>query len=179
MTKSWYFIALLVFISGGWWTWSSRVPASAAETTLGVEAAIGQRAPDFRLETLDGETFTLSEALADGSPVVLNFWATWCAPCERELPALQSTAAHYGERAQIVGVNLDQLNAAEYVGTYADERDLTFAIPLDPEQETAQAYNIIGMPTTFFIDGDGIIRQVWPGEMNRITLVENIEAMLP
>ncbi len=178
MTKSWYLIALLIFIFGGWWTWSSQVPTSA-ETTLGVEAAIGQRAPDFALPTLDGETFTLSEALADGSPVVLNFWATWCAPCERELPALQSTAVHYGERAHVVGVNLDQLDAAEYVDTYVSERDLTFTIPLDPEQATAQTYNIIGMPTTFFIDGDGVIQQVWPGEMNRITLVENIEAILP
>ena len=178
--KRWYMLALLIFTLGGWWTWASRVPISAAaETTPSAEAALGQRAPDFTLPTLDGEPFTLSEALADGSPVVLNFWATWCAPCERELPALQSTAAHYGERAQVVGVNLDQVETAEYVERYVDERGLTFTIPLDPQQETAQAYNIIGMPTTFFIDGSGVIQQVWPGEMNRITLVENIEAMLP
>ncbi len=176
--KRWYLISLCILILGGWWTWSSRAPASAlAETTLGVEAAVGQRAPDFTLATLDGKTFTLSEALADGSPVVLNFWATWCAPCQRELPALQSTAEHYGERAQIVGVNLDQADTADHVDDYVAERGLTFTIPLDPAQETAQRYNIIGMPTTFFIDGDGMIRQVWPGEMNRITLVENIEAM--
>ena len=71
--KRYYLTALLLLLLGSWWTWFSRVPASAMETTLGVEAAIGQRAPDFALETLDGETFTLSEALADGSPVVLNF----------------------------------------------------------------------------------------------------------
>ena len=79
----------------------------------------------------------------------------------------------------MIGINLDQVETMEPVEQYVAERDLTFTIPLDPQQEIAQTYNIIGMPTTFFIDGDGVIQQVWPGEMNRITLVENIEAMLP
>lgn len=183
--KFWYITALFVLTIGSWWTWTSRVPTSpsgelvAAEPTLVEEAMVGRRAPDFMLPTLGGGDFVLSEAVADGTPVVLNFWATWCGPCERELPALQSTAEHYGERVQIVGINLDQVEPAAGVAEYVDQRGLTFTIPLDPAQETAQRYNIIGMPMTFFIDGEGTVQQMWPGEMNRITLAEHIEAMLP
>ena len=136
--------------------------------------AIGQVAPDFELAALDGNSFSL-ESLR-GKPVVLNFWATWCGPCRRELPALQASAERYSENVTIVGV--DQGEAPETVQAYVDELGLTFVIPMDRNNEVSAEYGVRGLPTTFFIDSDGVIQHIWSGEMNSITLAESIVGLL-
>ena len=141
---------------------------SAAQRTAG--PAIGRIAPDFTLQTLAGETFTLSEQR--GKPVVLNFWATWCGPCQNELPALQNAAAYFGD--QVVFAGVDQGETADVVQKFADKLGLTFAIPMDDQQDAAALYNVHGLPTTYFIDREGVIRALWMGEMNSITLAENV-----
>ncbi len=162
------FAAILVF--GGAWLWWTQPPLdnTAAEALSG--AGVGRQAPDFTLTTLDGTAFTLSEER--GKPVVLNFWATWCIPCQRELPAVQQAHEHYGE--DIVFAAVDQGETVETVQRYADELGLTFTIPMDGQQDAAELYNIKGLPTTFFIDAEGIVRSVWMGEMNSVTLAEHI-----
>ena len=139
------------------------------------EPAIGYVAPDFALTTLEGEEFSLREMR--GTPVVLNFWATWCGPCRRELPALQAAAERYDGEVLIVGV--DQGEAAATVQSFVDELGLTFPIPMDADMDVAQEYNVKGMPTTFFVDADGVIRHIWTGEMNSVTLAEGIAKIWP
>ena len=131
--------------------------------------------PDFTLATLGGESFALDDLR--GIPVVLNFWATWCGPCQRELPALQGAAERYAGEVLIVGV--DQGEAAETVQKYVDDLGLTFPVPMDAELEVGNRYNVKGMPTTYFIDGNGIIRHTWTGEMNSVTLAEGIAKIWP
>jgi peroxiredoxin len=127
-------------------------------------------APDFTLQTLDGGTFRLSEQR--GKPVVLNFWATWCGPCQNELPAVQKAAAHFGDDVVFVGV--DQGEKADVVQSFADKLGLTFTIPMDGDGAVGYDYNVQGLPTTFFIDRHGVVKSLWMGEMNSVTLAENI-----
>ena len=173
MTR-WIAVLLLVLVAGGAWLWWTRPPATAAATTAS-GAGVGLPAPDFSLPTLDGGEFTLSELR--GKPVVLNFWATWCIPCQRELPALQRAAEQYEDAVVFAGV--DQGETVEAVQRYLDGLDVTFTIPMDDRGDVGNQYNIKGLPTTYFIDANGIIRSVWMGEMNAIVLAEQIAKIWP
>ena len=93
------------------------------------------------------------------------------------LSPLRGCGPHSGPYVYVLGreaAGVDQAEPPSTVQPYVDRLGLTFEIPLDAEQEVAQRYNVLGLPTTFFIDGSGIIRRVWSGEMNSITLAEGI-----
>jgi peroxiredoxin len=171
----WWAVFLVILVVGPLWLWASRVPLNAQAVNLAPGPALGRPAPDFTLQTLEGQPFTLSQLR--GQPVVLNFWATWCGPCQREMPALQETAARYA--GEIVFAGVDQVETPEVVQQFVTRRGVTFPIPLDPDGAVGSAYNVKGMPTTFFIDADGVIRHIWMGEMNRITLAEGIAKIWP
>jgi thiol-disulfide isomerase/thioredoxin len=174
MINRWHTLFLTILLLGSSWIWLNRVPLSASARARTPQPAIDHPAPPFTLTTLAGDEFSLGEA--QGKPVVLNFWATWCGPCQRELPALQAAAERYGDRVLIIGV--DQGESPEIVQSYVDQLGLTFAIPLDSEFAVGELYNVRGLPTTYFIDPQGIIRQMWLGEMNSITLAEGVAEIL-
>jgi peroxiredoxin len=132
-------------------------------------------APAFELATLDGGQISLADL--QGKPMVINFWATWCAPCRAEMPMLQSTWERYGEAVTVVGVDVDEAPAA--VQAFVDELGLTFPIALDEGAEISGRYNVRGLPTTFFVDSSGIIRQIYPGELHSAILAEGILEILP
>ncbi|MEX1018423.1 MAG: redoxin domain-containing protein [Litorilinea sp.] len=165
----WYGVFVVVLLAGSSWLWWSRAPLTA-QPAPSEDPVIGRIAPDFELVTLDGTTLQLHELR--GTPVVLNFWATWCGPCQRELPALQAAAERYADRVLILGI--DQGEAGEVVQPYVDEMGLTFPIPLDSDMVVGRLYNVQGLPTTYFVDADGVVRHLWLGEMNSITLAEGI-----
>lgn len=170
----WHGLFVLILLLGGSWIWFNRVPVALSADANAPQPAINYPAPDFVLKTLSGDSFSLREAR--GRPVVLNFWATWCGPCQRELPALQAAAERYGDLVLIVGI--DQGEEAATVQAYVDELGLTFPIPMDSEFTVSELYNVRGLPTTFFIDSEGVIRHLWLGEMNSITLAEGVAETL-
>lgn len=170
----WFVAAVLILVIGATWTYASRVPLEQQPRNLPPQPAVGHPAPNFTLTTLAGEHFVLEQQR--GRPLVLNFWATWCGPCQNELPALQAAAERYDGSVQIIGV--DQAESAATVQEFVDRMGLTFPIPMDVEQDVAQRYNVKGLPTTFFIDSAGIIRHLWMGEMNSITLAEGIAKVM-
>ncbi len=170
----WHGLFLAILLLGGSWIWLNRVPVAFSADANAPQPAINYPAPDFVLTTLAGDSFSLREAR--GKPVVLNFWATWCGPCQRELPTLQAAAERYGDRVLIVGI--DQGEEAATVQAYVDKLGLTFPIPMDSEFAVSELYNVRGLPTTFFIDPEGVIRQMWLGEMNSITLAEGVAETL-
>ncbi len=172
--NGWLLVALAVLLLGGAWTWLNRVPAEQIPANRTAQPAVGYPAPDFTLATLDGGEFSL--AAQRGTPLVVNFWATWCGPCEREIPTLQAAAERYGDRVQIVGV--DQGEPPAEVQLFVEQYGMTFPIPLDAGGAVVHAFNVQGLPTTFFIDGEGVIRKIWPGEMNSVTLTEGIQELL-
>ncbi|WP_077213015.1 peroxiredoxin family protein [Bacillus dakarensis] len=115
---------------------------------------IGFKAKDFELQTIDGKTVKLSDY--KGQRIMLNFWTTWCPPCKAEMPDMEALHKEKGEEIKIVSVNIDPDND---VAGFVEEYGLTFPILLDKKEDVMKQYNIISIPTTFFIDEDGIIKQ--------------------
>ncbi|MCL4834738.1 MAG: TlpA family protein disulfide reductase [Caldilineaceae bacterium] len=163
------FFSILIFGSG--WLWYSRLPANAPPAVRTPQPAVDHPAPDFSLTRFDtGEPVKLSDL--QGKPVILNFWATWCRPCRAEMPALQATYERYGDDLLVVGV--DQGEETGVVGPFLEEFGITFPILLDGDTAVGRQYRILGLPTTFFIDSQGIIRRVHAGEINSAILAESI-----
>lgn len=122
--------------------------------------AVGLKAPDFELELLSGETVKLSDY--EGKKVMLNFWATWCPPCKAEMPDMQKFYTEVGDEVVILAVNIDP----QYdVAGFAEEMKINFPILLDKEDKVGGAYQILTIPTTYFIDEKGIIRSKYLGAM--------------
>lgn len=119
--------------------------------------AAAEKAPDFTLESKSGENVRLAEQR--GKVVMLNFWATWCAPCRKEMPLLDEIHERYEAAGFVLyGVNVEQ--DSEKAAELVDELGVTFPILYDPESKASQAYGVDAMPTTIMIDRDGEIRYV-------------------
>ncbi len=113
----------------------------------------GSAAPGFGLPDLDG-TRTLSLADLRGRVVLLNFWATWCKPCEDEMPAMERLYQRLrGPEFELVAISVD--TDAEAVGRFRDRLGLSFPILLDPRSEVSRAYQTTGYPESFLIDRSG------------------------
>lgn len=144
----------------------------------------GDTPPDFTLTSLDGEDVTLSELR--GKKVVLNFWATWCPPCKAEMPHMQN---YYEQNAkkdnvEIIAVNLTQSERdvtedekIDSVMTFRESFNLTFPILLDPKNSAGLDYQVITIPTTYFIDSNGYIQRAIRGPMNAEMLKSYVDAM--
>jgi peroxiredoxin len=127
---------------------------------------VGSAAPDFNLNTYLGEDIRLGGF--KGSPVLINFWATWCQPCRLEIPYIQSRYERYNTDLVVMAVNYDE--PENIVQTFAEEFNLTFNVLLDPGGRIQSLYQIRGYPTTYFIDSDGIIRVIHIGFMTESQL---------
>jgi peroxiredoxin len=117
--------------------------------------AVGKPAPDFTAESLDGGTLTLSDLR--GSPVAINFWATWCVPCTVEMPALESAAQRYADRGLVV-LPVNASESPDKVQDFMDTNGLTLSALLDPDGDILNLYAIRYFPTTIWVDADGIVR---------------------
>lgn len=123
------------------------------------EVLEGDSAPDFTVETADGDTFVLSEQ--SGKVVLLNFWATWCGPCVREMPAFEKLHSDYGEDVAILAVNC--MEDKDTVNQFISDNGYTFPIAYDLEGMTSMKYPSDGIPYTLVIDKDGIVRNIYLG----------------
>jgi peroxiredoxin len=136
-------------------------PETTSPSTASKEGlAVGAKAPDFELKTLTGETIKLSNL--KGKRVMLNFWATWCPPCKAEMPAMEQFSKQMPKDIVILAVNIDpQLDVKGFV----DKNKITFPILLDAEDTVNETYQVLSIPTTYFIDSKGIIQNKYIGEM--------------
>lgn len=166
----WHLIFISILFFGGGWLWWTQAPTSAGDEERAPQPAVNHPAPDFDLVTLDGDRISL--AALQGKPMVINFWATWCAPCRAEMPMLQSTWERYADTVVIIGVDVDEDPAV--VKAFVDELGLTFPIALDQGAEMSGRYNVRGLPTTLFVDGSGVIRKIYPGQLHSAILAEGI-----
>ena len=132
----------------------------------------GQPAPEFTLPTLNGESLTLS-ALR-GTPVVLNFWSTWCEPCKAEHQLLQEAAGYFGARAHFVGIVYQ--DSSEAARDYLQNRCNVYPQALDADSKTAIAYDVAGIPESFFIDAQGVIIKKHVGVLSANLLRQMLEA---
>lgn len=131
-------------------------------TTAPANARAGGPAPDFKLSLYDGGAFQLSEQR--GKVVVVNFWASWCVPCRTESPRLEAAYRRYGERG-VAFVGVDIQDTRDNALAFLHEFGLTYPNGLDEGMGITQAYQVVGLPTTFVVDGTGQIRQRWEGEL--------------
>jgi cytochrome c biogenesis protein CcmG/thiol:disulfide interchange protein DsbE len=138
-------------------------------------AKVGAPAPNFTLPSTTGSTVKLSSLR--GHPVVLVFFASWCHPCEEELPVLQQFATDDGGRMQVVGVNFRDL-ASDSVN-FVKRLKVTFPALLDePSSPVAQHYGVRGIPQTVFIDAHGVVRGRVYGQTSRTALQPAIDDLL-
>jgi peroxiredoxin len=138
---------------------SVALPACAAPEA---KPGVGRDAPELVGTTLAGDTLALSSLR--GAPVLLNLWATWCAPCRRETPYLQTLHERYRDRGlRVVGVTVDTRGAASAVRDFLDEFGVTYTILEDPDMVSMDRYAVIGLPATFLLDREGVIRHVVTG----------------
>lgn len=138
----------------------------------------GEEAPDFQLETLNGDVFRLSDYR--GKVVVLNFWATWCPPCQEEMPHLQNFYEKNKERpVAVVAINLtSQDSGMAEIEQFVQDFGLTFPIPLDHDGEVGMQYATFAIPTNYIIDVDGIIVHKHPGPLDEQLLREFTDPLL-
>ena len=119
----------------------------------------GDDAPDFELTQINDENELEKIRLSDleGKGVMLNFWATYCEPCEAEMPYMESLYPEYSDDIEIVAVSLDANNLV--IQKFINKYDLTFPIGHDKKSEIMDLYNVKPIPSTFFIDPDGKINE--------------------
>lgn len=142
------------------------------EVVIGLE--IGNRAPDFELQTLDGEQVKLSDYR--GSRVMLNFWATWCPPCRAEMPDMEKF--YQDKDVVILAVNLTETESnMKVIEDFVEEYELSFPILLDEHIEVATLYMIQPIPTSYMIDSNGIVQNKAFGALNYELMVNEFEKM--
>jgi len=140
----------------------------------------GQKAPDFTLADLDGNYVTLSEVVGDG-PVYINFWATWCGPCKKELPALINLYNEYKDRGfKVLAISTDGSRTVGKVRSFVQDRQMNFTVLLDSNGEVFRKYAGRGIPYGFLLDNDGKIVHFIRGYMPGIekTLAEKMAPCL-
>jgi len=136
---------------------------------------IGKLAPDFELDTLDGQTLVLSQL--KGKPVLLNFWATWCGPCRYEMPFLQQIDQGWPEE-ELVLLTINIKESSSQIAQFLQSEGLSFTVLLDSQAAVAQQYNVMGIPTTFFIDKEGVIQEIKIGSFQSQAEIEAILSQL-
>jgi thiol-disulfide isomerase/thioredoxin len=175
---TWSMFSLLVLTIGATWIWLSVTPLSS--TTQGDIPAPqeGFLAPDFRLETFGRDGYTLSELR--GKPVLINFWASWCTPCRSEMPAIQQVYEEFQDQGFVVlAVNSTHQDNLGDAITFAQIRKLTFPILLDKDGSVSDLYEVRALPTTFFVDPQGIIQEVViGGPMSEALLQIRVEQLM-
>jgi cytochrome c biogenesis protein CcmG/thiol:disulfide interchange protein DsbE len=134
---------------------------------------LGKTAPGFTVETVDGTTVKLAGFVGKKS-VLLNFWATWCAPCKAEMPELNRLAENHPDLA-ILGMNYQQEKKA--VERFARMVPLGFPLLVDEAGEVGDAYGVMGLPTSVFIDKQGIVQAVFVGPIDEERSAELLAAV--
>jgi peroxiredoxin len=160
--------------------WRTSRPSgwrAASQKAVNVGFQTGQTAPDFELRALDGSMLRLSGLR--GAPVLLNFWATWCAPCRVEMPWLVDLDRQYrAQGVQIIGVSLDDPGARAEVAKFTMERSVRYPVLLG-NASVADAYGGVRfLPQSFFIDQEGKIKASRVGMPDRAQLEKGIQELL-
>ena len=149
--------------------------AATNNTTSNATGTPHEVAPDFKLSLLDGGHFNLSDH--KGKPVVVNFFASWCVPCGAESPVLDKIYRDYRSKGVSfvgVAVNDTESKARKFIERYG----LSFPAGLDDTGDIKDAFGVYGMPTTYFIDGNGMISYLHPGGVTERLMQHEIDKML-
>jgi len=152
------------------------VQTSESTVDIPIGTSVGELAPDITDTTMEGETLTLSELRGD--LVLVNVFASWCGPCRAEAPHLVEVFDEVeNEGIEFIGLNLSE--SSDAVRIFKDEFDINFPLLLNEDGRLTEVYQPIGLPTSWFIDANGVVRYVFTGPMTKemlIGILEDIES---
>ncbi|MFH2102858.1 MAG: TlpA disulfide reductase family protein [Chloroflexota bacterium] len=177
-------LILGMFIAGGFFLLGaallplmtkSNQAASERIQSIRLPSTANYPAPDLKLTDLAGEIRSLSDY--SGVVVLVNNWATWCPPCQSEMPELQAYFQAHASQGFLL-VAIESGDPASQVSAFVEEYGLTFPVWLDPHADALMAFNNWSLPSSYLIDRSGTIRYSWIGEVNRITLEEYVTPLL-
>jgi peroxiredoxin len=140
---------------------------------------VGKPAPDFNLPDLNEKTVRLSDYR--GKVVFLNFWATWCKPCREEMPSMELLYKNFeGDGFVVLAVSIDRVTTKKDIPPFVKSMSLTFPILVDSWGQTDKRYKLMGVPETYIIDQQGILREkvIGPRDWTVLDNLKNITAML-
>ncbi len=123
----------------------------------------GDPAPEYGARSLAGDSVELAHLR--GTPVLVNLWATWCAPCRAEMPELQELHEMFGDELTMFGVSIDRAGSEELIKGFVEDVGVDFDILLDPENRVTRRFTALGVPETFLIDENGTLRKRWIGRL--------------
>ena len=153
-------VFILIGCSGGQTSdTSSGKKSGKRSSALHQEMASGSEAPDFSAKLNNGETFTLSDK--KGQVILLNFWATWCSNCVKEMPAIEKLYEEYGDQIVIVGVNVGE--DEDTINAFVDAKNYSFPVAYDTDSEISNLYPSAGIPYTVIIGKDGLVTETFLG----------------
>ncbi|HOG48157.1 MAG TPA: TlpA disulfide reductase family protein [Anaerolineae bacterium] len=156
----------------------ATAPATAAAPTVTRRpgpATKGQEAPDFSFQTTDGKTVRLSDYR--GKVVLVNLWATWCGPCRMEVPDLVAAYNRYAPRGFTV-LAVNQGEERDLVAAFAGQFGIEFPVLLDQDGRIRTNYPYRGIPTSFIVDRNGIVREIWMGNISEEAIKQLVEPLL-
>ena len=137
------------------------MPAALIPPGMDVSPTEGDLAPDFLLETLDGGEIRLSELRGKG--VIVNMWATWCGPCRKEMPQFVAAYDSYQDRGlEIIAVNVQE--SPSIIRPFVEDFGIDFPVALDRRGTVSDDYRIIGLPVTYFVDREGVVKSLFQEE---------------
>ena len=170
--RRWTAVMLMALLFGGLWIWLSAIPDTATTGGLVPSPREGFPAPDFTLDTLEGSQMTLTDFR--GKVVMVNLWASWCPPCRAEMPAIEQIyQKNKAQGLEVLAVNTTYQDSESAAAQFVQDFGLTFPILLDRDGDMSKRYQLQALPTTYFIDRQGIIRAVIPGGPMSETLIES------
>ena len=169
MRMRWIVLLAVLVLGGGvvgllGWAIAGKEPVTGRSG----ETRVGKPAPDVRLNAFDGSDFTLSEHI--GSPIVLNFWASWCLPCRDEAPALKELWNRWHEEGLIL-IGINSQDGYEDALAFLTEYDVPYVNVIDTDGVASIDYGVVGLPVTMFIGKDGIVEHRYVGAL-RLEVVE-------
>lgn len=140
------------------------------------KVAVGKTAPDFALVDMNGQKHRLSDYRGEG--VFLNFWATWCKPCEREMPYIDKSYTEFKDKGvKVLTVDVGESELA--VNNFIERHNLSFPVMIDKDGQVQTAYGINPLPITFLIDKDGKVVRSHVGELTQATVNQFMEEIQP
>ncbi len=182
-------VVLLVtagLVAGGMWLVDGRSPGGETlpngATAVSIPGKstvpppkVGSPAQDFTVTTIDGDQVSLSDY--KGKAVWVVFGASWCAPCQAEVPDIEAAYQKFAPKGlEILGVNITE--DTQTVRDYAKRVGITFPVAADPESAVADAYRVSAIPAHFFIDKDGVLRQIWQGSVSETSIEASLKGLV-